>query len=214
MRSGENKLKNGFLSLERKLPQPEKPDSGQTTESAMSKMSGKNIDDMNRAADRKPARGSVASRAKTVTGQLKKRPSTSGNVTRPSNPKRGNAVGPRRGDSGVPGKARTGGRVASATARGDGSVGDRNSSASAQKRAEATKSRLKRNRSAQNSAVKKTAAKSAARSAAVKGAASAVAKRAGVAGALYSGAKALVDLNRKTSKQTGKSVRQIRKGVR
>ena len=157
------------------------------------------------------AKNEVRSRAKTVTGQLKKRPGTSGNVTRPSNPKRGNAVGPKRGDSGIASKPRTGGMKASATARGDGSVGDKNSAASNRLRAEATKGRMKRTRQAQNAAVKKTAAKSAARSAAVRGAASAVAKRAGVAGAMYSGAKALADLNRKTSTQKGKTVRDIRR---
>jgi hypothetical protein len=92
-----------------------------------------------------------------------------------------------------------GGSNFSSTQMRTGGIGDRNSDVSNRGRAKITADRMKRTRAAQNTAVKKAAGERAASSAAMKKAAGAVAKRAGAAGMVYSGAKALVDLQRKTS---------------
>jgi len=122
-----------------------------------------------------PKRGSVRSRAKTVTSQLKKGPAP----TRSQN--RGGDKLQRAGDTG---RTRTlTGKTPSQIAARKGTVSDPDSKVAQKKRTDLTKSRMKATRSAQNSAVKKAAASEAAKKTVAKAAAKIAGKTAGIGAA-------------------------------
>jgi hypothetical protein len=91
------------------------------------------------------------------------------------------ATANRRASVGAAGKTRKTASQSRAKAKA-GTVADPNSSASAKKRGEVTKARMKRTRQAQNAAVRKTAAKKVAKKAAVKAGAKTLLRAAGPPG--------------------------------